>query len=303
MAPTSPLRAGGHRLLATACGLFLCAASPSVPSHDTTHDMLPRAACEGWSRIATVRERGVRIADGFVDAWERFSEVRRGRWVARAENLLYRESDGYDGAMAWVQDRSGASHRLDATAARRLATTEAWLARRGWCVERDRYTAAPLGNHGSSEGFLVTPAFAAPVEMWFDRIDGLPGRVVLRLNENHLEIVTRDWRTVGSAVFPFEQRFVDPEDQDVETITTRKIELNRVLPRRVFSAPAAPRDIFIAGGARRAVVALTVEAQKPMVDVMIDGKGPFPFVVDTGAHLHIDADVARRLGRNPEGPC
>lgn len=264
-------------------------------------NILPRAACEGWSKITTVSEHGVRVADGFVGSWQGVSDVRRGRWVTHTANVVYREANGYDGTTAWSQDLSGASHPLNAVTARHVAITNAWLTRRGWCADRAGYTESSLGKRGTAEGFLVTPAFGAPVEIWFGRRDGLPERTVQRLNENHLEIATRDWRTVGSTVFPFEHRFIYPEDQDTEIVTTHTIDLNRVLSQRVFSPPAPPHDAFIEGGARRAVVPLTIEAQKPIVDVMIDGKGPFPFVVDTGAHLHIDADVARRLGITREG--
>jgi len=213
---------------------------------------------------------------------------------------VFHEAAGYDGVTAWYQDRSGASHPLDAVTARRVALTQAWLARRGWCAAGG-YAVSAYSRRGVSEVFLVTPAFGAAVEMWFGRRDGLPQRVRLRLNENHLEIGLSDWREVGGAAFPFEQRFVDPEDQDVQTLATRSIELGRELPPRAFSRPAPPHDAFIAGGAPRVIVPLSVEAQKPIVEVMINGKGPFPFVVDTGAHLLITADVARRLGIIPQG--
>ena len=289
-------------LLATTCCLLLCALVPSVATPTAaTEASLPRTACAGWSDITTVRERATLVADGLAGTWERVSDVRRGRWVARETNVVYRQADGYDGMTAWSQDRSGGSHLLDAVTAKRISITEAWLVRRGWCFDRNRYTASRLRTRDGSEGFMVTPASGAAFELWFGRRDGLPNRAVLRMNENHLEINTRDWRTVSGAVFPFEQRFVDPEDQDEEMVTTRSIEVNVSLPERAFAMPEPPHDAFISGGARRAVVSLAFEAQKPIVEVMINGKGPFPFVVDTGAHLHIDADVARRLGITSKG--
>jgi predicted methyltransferase len=44
-------------------------------------------------------------------------------------------------------------------------------------------------------------------------------------------------------------------------------------------------------------IPLAMVAGRPQVDVLIDGKGPYPFVLDTGASLNlIDAGVARELG-------
>src|SRR6185436_20589291 len=60
-------------------------------------------------------------------------------------------------------------------------------------------------------------------------------------------------------------------------------------------APTAPPAPQVTGDAAR--VALSVIGGLPVIDVTVNGKGPFKFVVDTGAggHAHISSALAAKL--------
>ena len=50
-------------------------------------------------------------------------------------------------------------------------------------------------------------------------------------------------------------------------------------------------------GSPKVTIEMNLESRRPMVGLMINGKGPFQFVVDTGAGLSvIDAGIAKELG-------
>ena len=51
------------------------------------------------------------------------------------------------------------------------------------------------------------------------------------------------------------------------------------------------------GGSGVTAIDMDVESRRPMIDLMVDGEGPFRFVVDTGASLSvIDEGIAEELG-------
>src|SRR5262245_57163718 len=58
---------------------------------------------------------------------------------------------------------------------------------------------------------------------------------------------------------------------------------------------ARPADVFVPdAGTRMPMLDL---GGRPMVDVMVNGKGPYPFILDTGASITIvSADLLTKLG-------
>ncbi len=65
---------------------------------------------------------------------------------------------------------------------------------------------------------------------------------------------------------------------------------------------SAPEDFPPPGethldGSRETTIEMSVESRRPMIELMVNGRGPFKFVVDTGASLSvIDAGIAQDLG-------
>jgi PDZ domain len=244
---------------------------------------------------------------GTIDALERwhgrFDELidpASGRFVRHWSLGGFGESTGSDGTTAWVQDRSRTVHRLDAVHARRVAATDAWFARRGWCAA-DALGAVLTGPVQRAQGgrafdvVQAVPRGGVPVEIWFDRASGLPDRTVLRLNEDTRVERFSDWRESGGTVVPFVRRIEYPEDGDVETLTAQTLALHRAPRAAEFAPPPAPDDVRMARGARSTTVPIRIEAHKMLVDVRLNGLGPFPFVLDSGGHFIVTAATARRL--------
>jgi hypothetical protein len=66
-------------------------------------------------------------------------------------------------------------------------------------------------------------------------------------------------------------------------------------------APPSMADVTMPAGATAVTVPYVFDGIKPIVDVTIDGKGPFPFVIDTGGHFILTAQTAQRLGLTGRG--
>jgi hypothetical protein len=293
------------RFAAFGLALGIAATSPTVaPARDagdpfaTTREV---TACAGWKHLAGLHVAGSRRSDGLTWSFDRLSDTQTGRWVERARSAHLTESDGFDGRTMWSRDRSGAAHDLDAADAHALAVSQAWLARRAWCAP-DLGRALILARqsrieHGAAFDVVTlrTPE-GAVVTIWLDRASGLLDRAITRHNENTEIDRYADWRTVAGVAFPFVTEIDDPEDDDVETWTAHTATAVAAPGPAAFAQPPAPDDVRMLHGATFTRVPYLLDGEKPIVQVWIDGHGPFPFVVDCGGHLILTAQTAQRVG-------
>jgi len=274
-------------------------AQPVDDARRAVKQMAAAMHCAAWSRLRTVARRGTIVADGGTGTLREFVDVHTGRWMRAWTLGGFAQSEGFDGTHRWAQDLSGASHTLDAPHARAQAATDAWLLRRGWCAAiRDDTAVSPLLAQTTAEAIAVRaiPQHGAPVDLWISRTTHLLLRSRQQLNESHRVDEYSDWRTVGNIVVPFHEHTVYPEDQSTVDVQAITVTLNAPVPSP--PAPSAANDSGFIRSARTAVVPYSVEGNKPLVDVSIDGVGPLPFVVDSGGHLIVTAETARRLRLN-----
>ena len=286
--------------LVLACAAALLDAKPALP-----RGLAIAGGCAGWTRSAALAVRGVREADGLRGPFSALVDTRDGRSATQWRAANISGGAGFDGARAWVRDPSGASHVLDAAHAREVAATDAWIARRGWCGTAAGAAFGPVAERrDAGRVFAVvraTPRAGVPVELWFDRADGLLDRTVERLNENGLVQHFADYRAVAGTVWPFERRVDDPQDRSTERWTTLAVRARGRPAAAAFAVPPQPRDAWIEHGARSATVPYSTEGQKIIVGVSVDGSGPLPFVLDSGGHFILTSATSRRLRLSPAG--
>lgn len=264
------------------------------------------SGCAAWGHLATLYVGGMEVADGLTGRFRKTLDTRSGRSKEEMTRGRLREGDGFDGAVAWSRDYSGASHVLNAPDARASAITNAWLIRRGWCrLDNGGAVIRAVGTHTESGRnfavFTAVPQGGAPVTMWVDRSTHLLDRTVEQHNENHEIDRFSDWRTVAGTAVAFRERVEYPEDGSVEAWSTTRVEPVPSVSAASFKLPKLPRDFQVLAGAHTAEVPYTSDGWKPIVNVMLNGHGPFPFVIDTGGHFILTPATARRLGVVPVG--
>ena len=259
--------------------------------------------CMGWTILRGLLVSGSFESSGLRFHFEKAIDPRSGRFAVRyaGGTAAPGGGEGFDGAIYWSQDGSGTWHGLTSPHERALAISRAWLARRGWCAAGSAGAhAVSLGTRTQGaeqfEAVRVVPRNGLPIEIWIDARAQLIDRTILQLAENREIDHFSDWRTAGSAAFPFLERVEDPEDQETTVWSTRRIVQSAALASSSFAAPAQPRDVTMLHGVDITSVPYRIEAQKPIVDVWLNGKGPFPFVLDSGGHLILTPQTAQTLG-------
>jgi hypothetical protein len=275
-------------------------AGPSRPAADLAA-LRVATNCAAWPAFGALRTTGTYDAgsDGKGTFDETF-DTHSGRYVrvTHIGSLEYR--DGRD-STEWSGDATGAAHRYDSASARGRAISDAWLARRDWCRADAGGARISFAYVRNEDGFdadvlVAQPPYGQPVKLWIDRRSHLLDRVEERQNENTEIDTYADWRAVGDAILPFEERDEQPEDDGSETYRIRSLVRLTSAPPQTFAPPALPTDVTMLHGAAYARVPYVEEALKPLIPVYLNGVGPFPFVYDTGGHFIISEAVRRRLG-------
>jgi len=267
---------------------------------------VPRASCAGWTHAGQIVMRGTTTGGGLDGKFERVLDPASGRWVERTDYGAMSVASGFDGVLAWSQDRSGGSHSLDSDFARRTALSEAWIARRGWCRPAVEGAAVSAPTKSVEAGrrlsiWRVTPRGGATIELWTDDATGLPAKVVEQLSENRLIRSYSEWTTLpGGARLAKVERVDDPDDEAAETLTFDRFERGQASAAE-FARPPAPRDGLILGGRTSTTVGYEADVDRIFVPVFVDGHGPMMFELDTGGHLILTADAARGLALEPVG--
>jgi hypothetical protein len=268
---------------------------------------LPQTGCGAWRGVNTLNVRGASEADGLRGTFVQTLDVKTGRHVTQRDYGVFATAEGFDGELDWARDRSGGSHVLDASAARAIAVTQAWLRRRGWCEPvKGEVVHAPDAQDGQIAETLyrVTPDGGIPAMLRFDRATGLLHQSEIHLWGNTLIRHFADWHDIGGGVLvAFNERDEDPEDESTEIIKVASATADRrQMSRDQFRKPDPPQDSTILGQARSARVHYEDDGVgRIYVPVLIDGEGPFPFEIDSGGHFILDAETAASVGLHPVG--
>lgn len=240
------------------------------------------------------------IKDGGIrGTFRRTVEPRKGRYVEAVELGDLKRGAGFDGRLAWSRDVSGASHFLTSDFAKRLARSEAWLRTHVACPPPRNAAHQHVNSATGFDVWQVTPPMGAPIELWYDRRTNRLDRAVLHYSENDLIRHFSDWRPVGSGrMFPFKERDEDPEDESETVYTVHNVS---AATAEAFGPPTLANDSKILRGSSTTIAYEDDDRRRIFLPVYLDGKGPFTFELDNGAHFILTEATAQVLGLNPRG--
>lgn len=302
------------RFCPTFVAILVLAPAPAgaMAALGTTPQSLLAAMCRAtggarWRDIAVVADDASLRSDGMTGAEQDVVDLRNGRRRTQEVFPAFADAVGVDAAGAWEQDRSGQVHSLNSPEATALSTTDRWLAQRGYCNLRRLPAALQRLSPSSDDGMVyervdATPPHGRTVTLWIDQAQHRLVRTVML--RSFQTVVTRysDYRDVHGVVLPFRigTGVGNPEQADVATISHY-----RLLKNSTGGALKRPGDAItdarIVGDAHGAVIPFTYGNTKLVVQARINGKGPFPFVLDTGGHAILTPQLAAALGLKTSG--
>ena len=212
---------------------------------------------------------------------------------------------GVAGSKVWVRDYSGVVRDVDFDGYRAGLVSDAYWASGGlmnacWPAAV-RFLKADKVGGVSADVLEVVPEGGKATQVWISRKTQLPLRWSRR---DEPDVATTTYSNYGrgrSVGMPLKQSTVDLDGNRLD-LTIKKIQMNAdpavVAAQAQKPAQGAP-DYSIDGGTSTTVpMRLT---QQPHVDVMINGKGPFNFMLDTGGSLMLTPATAKAAGLKLSG--
>jgi hypothetical protein len=283
------------------CAAFLLISASAASA--ATYRGLPTKMCHRWSATGAIRTSGTVSEGGLAGRFELTLEPATGRFVEYIQYPVFETGRGYDGSLEWSKDVSGASHRLNAEFARRIAVTDAWLASRSWCRgPRLQSLRRMKSAAGRLDLWRAVPSGGAPVDLEFDRRTGLLHRTTQQLSESRLITTLSQWRRLGHGPWmAYLEERSSPEDQSSTLLRTKGASAGNAAPAAAFRMPGPLSDHTMLDGPSSTVGYEDDARARVYIPVTIDGKGPFTFELDSGGHLILTNETAAALHLSPQG--
>jgi hypothetical protein len=247
--------------------------------------------------------------DGHMDRWE---DVEHGRFARESDLPPRHRREGFDGVAIWTSGDNGVAYALGDDDTRLGAIDTSYQVMRGWWFpERRPATREPAGsaqeNARAFDLVRIAPEAGRPFTVWVDRATHFIDRIVEQQGERQSVTRFADYRKVRALTLPFtiRQGDGDPEQDSVETVTA--IEIDPVIPDERFALPPLPA----AASGAPITIPFRVDNDQILIDVMLDGHGPYEADFDSGgslilppavvAELHLSAHGANKVSGGGEG--
>ncbi|MEI9997306.1 MAG: aspartyl protease family protein [Rhizomicrobium sp.] len=253
-------------------------------------------------KAAVVLEFGY-VGNGLTGTAAGITDLTDGRFEQDFVIGPQKGANGYDGTHVWSKDNAGIVTLQEGGDTVPLAINSAYRNANLWW--RPDHGGATIADDGQkSEGgaaydvLTVTPKGGKPFDAWFDARSHLLFRIV-EAQAN----VTFTTTTTGYRAFDGVQ---EPVDTLVSTGGDGKYDQHLTLTKVTFLAKSDPAvyvppasaaaDFAIAGGVHKVTFPFQLIANHIHANVMVNGKGPYLFIFDTGGVNIVTPDLAKSLG-------
>ncbi|MEO5867617.1 MAG: PDZ domain-containing protein [Sphingomonas sp.] len=221
-----------------------------------------------------------------------------GRFTRRDDFGVYARGWYFDGHAILRTDPSGGVHALTGAFATRQGITDAWLARRAYLAPDAggaAIDAAPSRAVGGRQFDIVkaTPKGGQQVELWFDSATHLLARDVRIGSTSTTTESFDDYRPYGGTKLAFRVTTQSDASSDKEIVQIDRFTTKTGVFDHMFAPPTTRRDAVLA-----APTAVPTKIGKTMivVEAMLNGHGPYGFILDTGGHNILTPEAAAELG-------
>lgn len=301
-----------HLLLAL---LGLLAWSPA-PAHAIDVDAVLQADKDAsggarWDAVRSLALEGELHAGGLHGSFRTLLDLAAARSVTHYRLGPIEGADGYDGEHGWSRDPGGEVARLDASAARRRARSQAWVDAHGyWYRQRMPATFGALRTQTlDGHAYAVveaTPAAGEPVTLYFDTASHRLTRIVQAQGQDTATTLLADWREQDGLELP-RHSVTELTDAAGRTDPRRRTELriervavNVAVTDADFAVPEMTATARIDNAAGVTRIPFELVNNHIYVDGAIDGK-PARFLVDTGGVNLLTPAAARKFGLSAQG--
>jgi hypothetical protein len=230
-------------------------------------------------------------------------DLNTGAFVESEQADIVAEAHGFDGNVPWMRDTSGANTPQEGGDRIPVAVNEAYrLANLWW---RPGYAGATIAYAGRKvidgralDELTVTAKLGKPFGAWFDADTHLLAQVTEDRQFFHTRTVYAAYKRENGALLPH-QITIDSGsgEANIQHLRLTRFSVGAVRPLSAYSRPTAPpTGATIDGGAASVTLPFRLLNNHIYVKAMVNGKGPYTYLVDTGGHCLISPELVSELG-------
>jgi hypothetical protein len=261
-----------------------------------------------WDLKSAVSVDADYSGEGLTGTTHTLTDLKNGRSYNAIKLGIAEGANGFDGKTPWERDTSGAITAQEGGDAVTLAINEAYRnANLWWQPGFGGAAIAGEGERTDSTGrydvLAVAPKGGKPFEAWFESRTHLLARVIEMQGPQTVITNFGDYRP-EHGVMMAHKIIVDTGvgARYLQTITVTKVTFLGPQPDEAFARPKIVIDDYaIKDGASATTVPVKLVNNHIYGETMVNGKGPFTFVFDTGGQDILTPPVAKLLGLEAQG--
>jgi hypothetical protein len=244
---------------------------------------------------------------GIAGTAEGWAEIGGSRITQMYSNPPLSGGNGWDGKNSWSLDQTGLAWIDGSDAGRASTITTAYIT--NYDLWKPHYGGANVAWSGSKDEkdrtydvlTITAPGSGLPFDLWIDRATHLPKKAIQNIGPIVSTTELSDFRSVGGILMPYVQKNATSDGNSSLTEITH-VDVN---PQNGAAHLAKPRstvhDFSIANGAQQTIVPMQLAENHVYLSVMLNGKGPYRFIFDTGGQNVVDPAVAKEIGASGKG--
>lgn len=253
----------------------------------------PIGSLSSLHSVGTVEVLGIR---GRAQEW---ADVRGVRFTVDQNAGALSGASGWDGAAAWSQDYAGLVTIDGGSAGRLQAIDQAYLDNLRYLrPDAGGATVVFAGRRSVADGtaydvLAVTPPNGTEIRLWIDPQTHLIARETTTIGTVESTTTLSDYRRTEGITYPFTTSTqLSTGNTFSERVAT--LEVNADVAERMRVPGQNVHDFSIAGETAT-LPAMVVNNHVYLTGVMLDGRGPYTFVLDSGGDYIITPQVLAAL--------
>lgn len=262
-------------------------------------------AALGVSHLASVhviQSDGSVSAIGLHGTGRQYAGISSHRFAEFTTLSPFEQDDGFDGRVAWNRDRSGMVWNDGSDAGRSLAVNSAfvntyalWQKDAGGASVRSMGARAEKGR--SYDVLRVTPPQSKlSMDVWFDSATHLPSRVVQAKGDVVSTTLLSGYRRMNGLMIPYAVHVESSDGNNSDSVVSR-VTIDPPGGEAHLARPVSSvHDFSMLAKTGATTVPIALVENHVYLDVMLNGKGPYRFIFDTGGENVVDPAVAREIG-------
>jgi hypothetical protein len=286
-------------------GLLASLPQAASASTQTLLDALRKATLgRPLASIASIRTAGRVEVVGLKGTAQEWDDLRNRRFTVAQEAGALSGSNGWDGKVAWSSDYSGLVTVDGGQAGRLQAIDQAYLDNLAY-LRPDAggatiVYAGPQSDGGKTYDLLaVTPPDGSEIRLWIDPKSHLIARETETFGVVSQTTILSNYRRIDGITYPFENS-TQTSTGNAETLRLSSLEVNEPVGERMRVPRSTVHDFSVSGGSSTTVPMQLVN-NHIYVSVMLDGRGPYTFVVDSGGDYIVTPEVAAAVQAKSAG--